>query len=178
MALRERMLETIPLPHMVLYLDTDPQVCFDRIHNLRKRECESGIPLDYLSGLDSCYKMMMQHIEGCGCQAVSVDWNGFGNANSVIEEVSRTLCNVARGEVLQDFAAAQKFIYNKELVEDVMQPHVEYEATDEFEDAITSNSPSSLFPTKPQRPSFVVSTVGSILSKRILVAQPISPTRG
>ena len=30
------------------------QVCYDRIR-LRSRDCESGIPLAYLAGLDECY---------------------------------------------------------------------------------------------------------------------------
>ena len=50
-ALRAQLLRGLPLPSVTLYLDVAPQVCFDRVHKLRGRDCESGIPLDYLAGL-------------------------------------------------------------------------------------------------------------------------------
>lgn len=35
--LREQLLAHLPAPHVVLHLDVSAMVCFDRIHNLRKR---------------------------------------------------------------------------------------------------------------------------------------------
>ena len=60
MALRAQLLKDLPLPHFTIYLDVSPQVCHDRIHHMRKRDCESSIPLDYLAGLDTCYKQLLR----------------------------------------------------------------------------------------------------------------------
>lgn len=54
--LREHLLSLVPLPDAVVFLDATAAVCYARIHGLRKRGCESGIPLAYLAGLDECYQ--------------------------------------------------------------------------------------------------------------------------
>jgi deoxyadenosine/deoxycytidine kinase len=50
------LLSLVPLPDAVVFLDATAPVCYARIHGLRKRGCESGIPLAYLAGLDECYQ--------------------------------------------------------------------------------------------------------------------------
>lgn len=35
--LRGQLLRFLPVPHTVLYLDVRPEVCYDRIHHMRKR---------------------------------------------------------------------------------------------------------------------------------------------
>jgi deoxyadenosine/deoxycytidine kinase len=49
------LLSRVPLPDAVVFLDATAAVCHARIHGLRKRGCEAGIPLAYLEGLDECY---------------------------------------------------------------------------------------------------------------------------
>ncbi|CAE8654916.1 unnamed protein product, partial [Polarella glacialis] len=42
-------------PACVLFLDAGPEVCHHRMSQVRKHEAESGVPLEYLDGLDSVY---------------------------------------------------------------------------------------------------------------------------
>lgn len=35
--LRSQLLFALPEPHVVVYLDASPEVCFDRIHKMRQR---------------------------------------------------------------------------------------------------------------------------------------------
>lgn len=42
MELRKKLLTSLPVPHVVVYLDASPQVCFDRIHKMRQRVSSSG----------------------------------------------------------------------------------------------------------------------------------------
>ncbi|GIQ89415.1 deoxynucleoside kinase, partial [Kipferlia bialata] len=56
MKLRNDTLADLPMPSLVLYLDVEPTTCHYRIMNVRKRACESGIPLAYLQSLDRNYK--------------------------------------------------------------------------------------------------------------------------
>eukprot|EP00695_Tsukubamonas_globosa_P001556 TRINITY_DN2603_c0_g1_i1.p1 TRINITY_DN2603_c0_g1~~TRINITY_DN2603_c0_g1_i1.p1 ORF type:complete len:177 (-),score=48.37 TRINITY_DN2603_c0_g1_i1:51-581(-) len=57
--LRNKMLHELPIPHLTVYLDADPMECLRRLKN-RSRDCESSIPLDYLAGLDKCYKKFLE----------------------------------------------------------------------------------------------------------------------
>ena len=41
---RKTMLAGLPLPHVAVYLDVSPTECYDRIHNMRQRACESSRP--------------------------------------------------------------------------------------------------------------------------------------
>eukprot|EP00947_MAST-08B_sp_MAST-8B-sp1_P001145 g1145.t1 len=86
--LRQRLLALVPAPHCVVYLDASPKTCYDRVMSLRKRECESGIPLEYLQGLDTCYKAFvgaMAEIDGVAVR--SFNWSPFGQASEVAESV-------------------------------------------------------------------------------------------
>lgn len=56
---RKGMLAGLPLPHIAVYLDVSPGECYNRIHNVRQRACESSIPLQYLNGLHECHKVML-----------------------------------------------------------------------------------------------------------------------
>ena len=60
MGLRHHLLADLPLPHATIYLNVSPEVCFERIHKLRQRDCESTIPVEYLAGLDECYGRLLR----------------------------------------------------------------------------------------------------------------------
>ena len=45
-----------PLPAAMLYLDVSPEECLYRIHEVRARECERGIEIEYINGIDACYR--------------------------------------------------------------------------------------------------------------------------
>jgi hypothetical protein len=77
------MLQNLPVPHDMIYLDVDPTECYNRVHNVRGRSCESGIPLQYLSGLNTAYDMFVSHMERKGTRVHRINWNAFGSAPDV-----------------------------------------------------------------------------------------------
>ena len=81
--LRKELLRALPLPDCVLYLDASPEVCHDRMQNLRKRDCEAGVPLDYLQGLDDCYHSFLLEMNLLGVHVREEPWNNFGNVSDV-----------------------------------------------------------------------------------------------
>lgn len=85
--LRKQMLEALPEPHVVVYLDTTPEECHMRIHKLRGRACEDGIPLAYLQGLDECYKNFVGEMEATRARVFSMPWNSFGSNDSVVANI-------------------------------------------------------------------------------------------
>lgn len=90
--LRAQMLELLPAPHVVLYLDVSPEECHTRIHRLRKRDCEDGIPLEYLAGLDACYGNFLRAMSTMGSRVVSMPWSGFGDTGVVASAVHELPC--------------------------------------------------------------------------------------
>ena len=92
---RKVMLEGLPLPHIAVYLDVSPSECYDRIHNMRQRACESSIPLQYLKGLHECHKVMLKTLHESSkkisgkfaymqpCEVLNVHWDKFGDDQQV-----------------------------------------------------------------------------------------------
>eukprot|EP01028_Stygiella_incarcerata_P004638 TRINITY_DN20330_c0_g1_i1.p1 TRINITY_DN20330_c0_g1~~TRINITY_DN20330_c0_g1_i1.p1 ORF type:complete len:330 (+),score=84.09 TRINITY_DN20330_c0_g1_i1:268-1257(+) len=99
MQLREQMLEGLPIPDTTLFLDVSPKVCFDRIHKVRCRACETVIPLEYLSGLHECYLDFLGMMEKGGSDVIRIDWGAFGDMN----EVLHTLTGSVRGKCASGF---------------------------------------------------------------------------
>jgi len=83
--LRKKMLASLPVPQYMVYLDTDPQECHRRILQLRKRKCESAIPLEYLQGLDSCYQEFINWMRSQGTTIIVLPWNNFGDAKGLLK---------------------------------------------------------------------------------------------
>jgi deoxyadenosine/deoxycytidine kinase len=48
-------------PDVVIYIQTPPEVCFDRMCQ-RGRECESGVPLEYLKKVHDKYEEMVNNL--------------------------------------------------------------------------------------------------------------------
>jgi len=96
---REEMLAGLPLPHIAVYLDVSPSECHDRIHNMRKRACESSIPLQYLQGLHDCHKNMLDTLhESSKCTVLNVKWDKFGDP----KQVSAKIADVPTPEMTAD----------------------------------------------------------------------------
>jgi deoxyadenosine/deoxycytidine kinase len=73
----------VPAPDVTLYLDTAPEMCLWRIHNVRQRQCELGIELSYLTALDSQYRRWIREdMPGVGSQVIVVPWNSFPSPQS------------------------------------------------------------------------------------------------
>ena len=83
--LRKKLLDSLPIPSCVLFLDTDPEVCMDRILNLRKRACESTIPLGYLVGLDKAYRQFIGEMRFRGSFVYEVSYNEFADSHVIAD---------------------------------------------------------------------------------------------
>ncbi|KNC56324.1 deoxyguanosine kinase [Thecamonas trahens ATCC 50062] len=129
MALRARMLEALPVPHVTLYLDVDPKECHRRILHERCRECESGIPLDYLAGLHKWYGQFLTDMEAAGSVVVTQNWNTFGDAKSIASSISAAVAvNAGLAPAVRptlsgaavDPAFVARFIGDTEAIRDAM----------------------------------------------------------
>jgi deoxyadenosine/deoxycytidine kinase len=85
---RNQMLENLPVPHIVLFLDVSANECFRRVRVVRQRNCEAEIPFDYFSGLAECYDDFLCHMKEKGSSVLSIDWNSFGVTRDIIEKLS------------------------------------------------------------------------------------------
>ena len=104
------MLADLPLPHIAVYLDVSPSECHDRIHNMRKRACESSIPLQYLQGLHECHKVMLDTLHENSkqksdkfaymrpCKVLNVKWDKFGDP----KQISALIADVPTPEMTTD----------------------------------------------------------------------------
>lgn len=104
-ALVKQMMAKLPKPSLVLYLDVSAERCHERIMNMRKRECESGIPLPYLQGLDECHHEMVQRMTKSGIKVRSLEWKDFGTDGSmddIAQEIKQSPA-VQQSKVLLDF---------------------------------------------------------------------------
>jgi hypothetical protein len=86
---RGQLLSKLPLPTAIVYLDVTPEQCRHRILSLRKRDCEEGIPLAYLQGLDECYRTMLREMGSKGVTVLSTKWDEFGETADVAASVKR-----------------------------------------------------------------------------------------
>lgn len=75
-----RSMSMVKPPFLMLYLDTSPEVAFNRIKN-RARSVESGISLEYLVDLNTEYESLIKEIESGqhawsrGISVLRVPWN-------------------------------------------------------------------------------------------------------
>jgi deoxyadenosine/deoxycytidine kinase len=46
-------------PDMIIYIKTDPEICFERIQQ-RSRECETEISIDYIKKLHTFYEIFFE----------------------------------------------------------------------------------------------------------------------
>jgi deoxyadenosine/deoxycytidine kinase len=83
-------LNRLMVPHLVIYLKCDPEVCQKRISS-RGRDCEQTIPLDYLKGLDDLYKEMIHEMEARGSRILELGWNEFKPMSDVMPEIDKFL---------------------------------------------------------------------------------------
>jgi len=125
--LRKQMLQNLPLPTDLVYLDVSAEVCLDRVHKLRGRECESGIPIDYLRGLDRCYNDFLQYMQRKGTAVVRLDWNQFGSVHAVADALARSP-SVEIHQWASRVASLKDFVFSEDKVTSLMQlppaPHL------------------------------------------------------
>lgn len=113
--LRNKMLTHLPVPHATLYLDVPAQTCHDRILHMRRRECESGIPLEYLSGLEDAYRDMLKDMKSLGSEVLIEDWSSFGEVNAIHQKVVNAIHNT-RSMHAEAYKTAQELIESADQV--------------------------------------------------------------
>jgi len=116
--LRTRMLQNLPRPHDLIFLDVSPETCYGRVHTTRQRECESSIPLEYLRGLDSCYRQWVTGMRNEGTTVTSIDWNKFGTSEGVRSILARPPLPLE--EWAGDVDALKSFLFSDERVRAAM----------------------------------------------------------
>ena len=106
--LRRRLLALVPRPDLVVYLDVEAAECHRRVHEMRQREGEEGIPLEYLAGLEQCYEDFIAALErgdamatgsqpllGKPIQIARIAWSAFGEERAVGATIRDALAKAA-----------------------------------------------------------------------------------
>lgn len=74
-------------PNVIVHLDVSPEESLARI-NMRSRNCESGIPMEYLQRLHSAYEDYLQDISRI-IPVIRVDYSQFADADEMADMVMR-----------------------------------------------------------------------------------------
>lgn len=85
-------------PDLIIYLDVDPKIAFERIKK-RSRNCESSITLSYLQKLYSGYEEWLDDISG-RIPVLRLDWKEFDTIDNVIAKIKNKLKSDKRGLIL------------------------------------------------------------------------------
>lgn len=78
-------------PDHYVYLRTDPEVCFERIH-VRSRNAENGITFEYVKTVHETYEKFTQILKDLGIKVYTVDANQ--SPERVQEAVDRVLYSI------------------------------------------------------------------------------------
>jgi len=87
MELFQNMSNFMKKPNIIVHLDVCPEESFRRIE-MRKRECESGIPLDYLKSLHAAYEVFIKDIARV-IPVIKVDYQRFRTAQEMAQVIKR-----------------------------------------------------------------------------------------
>ncbi|KAJ5075357.1 NADH dehydrogenase [ubiquinone] 1 alpha subcomplex subunit 10 [Anaeramoeba ignava] len=110
MKLRNKFLSLITQPDLIIYLDVSPEICFDRINNVRCIACESSIKLEYLQGLNKCYKELVQESRDHQISVILLNWEHFDRCDDILSGVAKL--------TIPEFLEKSKINSNEFLVDD------------------------------------------------------------
>lgn len=80
-------------PNFIIYLDTSPEVAYYRIHELRKREMEKGITMEYLTKLKVEYDEFMQNISKI-IPVISIKYDKFSDPQMLVNKIKEVYNNI------------------------------------------------------------------------------------
>jgi len=80
-------------PNIIVHLDLTPEESYRRIQ-LRKRECESGIPLEYLKALHAAYEVFIADIARV-IPVIKVDYSRFRTAEEMALVIKMEYAKIA-----------------------------------------------------------------------------------
>ncbi|MDP2435420.1 MAG: deoxynucleoside kinase, partial [archaeon] len=146
LAIRSQMISRLPPPHIAVFLDVEPQECHRRIHDVRKRDCESGIPVEYLAGLHRCYHLFVEDLRERGSCVLRYDWNGFGSTPAIAADIRANMSSTAALSL-----ELHEFLADKQAINEAMMPSSfelmtlarHFEDTDRVFDFLTSFTASA-----------------------------------
>jgi len=73
-------------PNFIIYLNISPETAFYRIHELRKREMEKNITLEYLQNLKIKYDEFMNEISKI-IPVINIDYNKFSDSEIIARKI-------------------------------------------------------------------------------------------
>ena len=76
----------IKKPSLIIYLDVEPEIAFERI-KIRNRDCEKEISLDYLRSLKKCYEEWLESVSK-HTKVLRINWNEFMSTEYVVEQIN------------------------------------------------------------------------------------------
>jgi deoxyadenosine kinase len=74
-------------PSAIVYLDVAPDTCFERIQ-IRGRDCEQGMTLEYLTRLHEEYEKFVVDISRI-IPVIRVGWEDFGETENIADAITR-----------------------------------------------------------------------------------------
>lgn len=92
MNMRDCFEKSLLVPQVTLYLDASPLTCFERIAS-RGRDCEKGLPLQYLIDLHEIHQEFLEDMNKRGSTVIKIEYNDFITVEDIIDHVK---CNVPK----------------------------------------------------------------------------------
>jgi len=93
MELFQNMANFMKKPNIIVHLDLSPEESYRRIQ-LRKRECESGIPVEYLKALHAAYEVFIADIARV-IPVIKVDYSRFRTAEEMAQVIKTEYAKIA-----------------------------------------------------------------------------------
>merc|ERR1712137_747495 len=93
MELFQNMANFMGKPNIIVHLDLTPEESYRRIQ-LRKRECESGIPVEYLKALHAAYEVFIKDIARV-IPVIKVDYSKFKTAEEMAQIIQAQYAEIA-----------------------------------------------------------------------------------
>ena len=88
------LISQVSYPSLILYLDVNPELAFQRIHT-RGRACEKEISLGYLQDLHRRYEKWLEELPS-EVKIIRLDWRSFDSVDSVIKLINKTTTELLR----------------------------------------------------------------------------------
>jgi len=93
MELFQNMSNFMQKPNIIVHLDVTPEESFRRI-KMRSRDCESGVPLEYLTALHAAYEVFIQDISRV-IPVIKVDYQQFRTAEEMAQLIKKEYAKIA-----------------------------------------------------------------------------------
>merc|ERR1712107_107781 len=87
MELFQNMANLMKKPNFIVHLDLTPEESHRRIR-MRNRDCESGIPLEYLKALHAAYEVFIADIARV-IPVIKVDYSNFRTAEEMAQVIKK-----------------------------------------------------------------------------------------